>query len=429
LRRGRLSTRPLVALAAILFAIGIWKGWKSGGPDFRVFWSAARVALEGRADALYSEGPDRYLYAPGFAFLLAPLALLSYPEAHAIWLAVCALSYLLFARLLARRLGDLGAGAVAVATLFLLRPIWIDLRYGQVNLLILAAAFWALSTAVPREGDAPSRGWAKFTSWFLFAIAAFAKLYPLPLFLVPALGIAFAGKGKRAAWAPVFGGAIAGFALLLALPPLFSMFPQGALYSEWMRALLAKGFPLETHNQSIAATLRRLLSGEIVRSHQTGGEPMTIGPRLLPDEGIATVNGIATLAILALLWKWARIHVRSGSPVALGLLCALCFLPSHLVWKPYFLMAVPLAAVVLTSIADDPDPYRRRMLSLGAWALLAASHLSSREVLGAHASAWFEALSGFLLVHLGLIALAVMAGFPLSPRKTVTRTAIRAPRK
>ena len=56
-----------------------------GAPDFTVFYTAWHLVLEGRGAEIYRESPDRFLYAPGFAWLLSPLAWLPRSAALAIW--------------------------------------------------------------------------------------------------------------------------------------------------------------------------------------------------------------------------------------------------------------------------------------------------------------------------------------------------------
>jgi hypothetical protein len=388
-------TKTVAGLAILLFAIGFYKGLRSGGLDFRVFDHAARLALAGHAEALYREGPDRFLYAPGFAYLLAPLAILPFAWTHPIWLLLCALAYLAAMRLFAQRIDrerGVGVLAVSVATIFLMRSIWIDLRYGQVNLLILGASIWAFVTATAEDTDAIASPRSRFMSWFFFSLAAFAKLYPLALFLALVLR-------PRRRMLPAIFGSLVGVALLLFLPGVFSTVPSAVLYGEWMNALVARGFPLETHNQSMLAFLQRIFSGEIIRAHQTGGDPMLFGARLLSDSAIRTLFGAFSLAVAFLFVKTARQATKRESTLALGVCLALCFLPAHLVWKPYFLMGVPLAAAIFATIATSPI---RRGFSAAFIGLFLLAHLSSAEIIGRGASAWYEAFGGFLWVHIGL---------------------------
>jgi hypothetical protein len=396
-------TKIVATLAILLFAIGFYKGLRSGGLDFRVFDHAARLALGGHAEALYREGPDRFLYAPGFAYLLAPLATLPFAWTHPIWLLICALTYLAAMRLFAKRIdreNGLGVIAVSLATIFLMRSIWIDLRYGQVNLLILGASIWAFITATSEDTEPQARPGSRFWSWFFFSIAAFAKLYPLALFLVLVLR-------PRRKILPAIYGSVAGLVLLLLLPAIFSDTPSEALYGEWMRALIARGFPLETHNQSMLAFLQRIFSGEIIRSHQTGGDPMLLGSRLLSDPTIRTVFGLFSLTVAFFFVRTVRRAVVRENPLALGLGLALCFLPAHLVWKPYFLMGVPLVAAVFAWTSAQPARAIRRKVSGLIFVLFVVAHASSAEVVGRPASAWYEAFSGFLWIHLAFIAFGI----------------------
>lgn len=397
-----MRARLALAFTALVFLVGFWKGLRGPGNDFQVFYHAARVALEGRAEVLYLESPDRYLYAPGFAYLMVPLGLLPNGVAHVLWLVFVSMGFFLAMRLLAKKISKDGVFVVSIAVLFLMRTIWIDLRYGQVNPLILAASVWALVCAVSAESSRRE----KFLSWFLFSLAAFAKLYVLPLFLIPLLLLG--KKPWKKNFAPVFLGSVSGFLLLILLPFLFSGLSTSALYGNWYQALLSRGFPLDTHNQSVLAFLHRVFSGEVIRSFQTGGEPMQFWGRILSDQSIEILFSAVTFGILFLFVRNARRAVRETSLVAISLCIALCFLPGHLIWNSYFMMGIPLAAVVLANLLQERNPERKK-IGLAIYGILFFfTHLSIGDVIGSHGAAWVEAFTPFLLTHFALIAFGLM---------------------
>src|SRR5262245_37321105 len=74
----------LTTLGAVV-AAGTIRAFQRGGNDFAVFYEAWRLVLSNRASEIYRVSPDRYLYGPAFAWLLAPLGLLPKAAALGIW--------------------------------------------------------------------------------------------------------------------------------------------------------------------------------------------------------------------------------------------------------------------------------------------------------------------------------------------------------
>jgi hypothetical protein len=387
--RSRLSS-ALLALVAVLFCLGLWKGYTSGGQDFRVFDYTARLALEGRWDVLYREGPDRFLYAPGFAILFAPLSLFPQPATHAIWLALIAVSFFISMRALSKLLGLL---PTCIAVLFAMRSIWIDLRYGQVNLPILASAIWAILSF-----SKPASRRVLFVSWMIFGIAAISKLYPLALFSIPLLGRKL-GRGEEENNKIAFtalSGAFSGILLVSVIPFVFAGLETGIfLFREWYLALGRRGFPTDTHNQSFLAFLFRLFSGEPFYSLQLGGAPLVIhglvfSAGVLRGIWIVFSAGIGILLLRAVRCRKGPLDRDSSYFFAL----ALCFLPAHLIWKTYFVLVIPLVAVLV------------RRKNLWAVAILGALlNFSSNALFSPEVSAWIEAYSFFLWIHVSVIFL------------------------
>src|SRR5271167_1673575 len=77
--------RAGVPLVAFLAALGTFWAYQRGGHDFDVFYFAWKLVLQGRGLEIYNNSPDRYLYAPGFAWVFAPLGLLPKSLALAVW--------------------------------------------------------------------------------------------------------------------------------------------------------------------------------------------------------------------------------------------------------------------------------------------------------------------------------------------------------
>src|SRR5688572_26271382 len=75
----------LLSAVGFLVALGTWWAFQRGGHDFNVFYHAWKLVLSGQGQIIYQESPDRFLYAPGFAWLFAPLAWLPRDLALALW--------------------------------------------------------------------------------------------------------------------------------------------------------------------------------------------------------------------------------------------------------------------------------------------------------------------------------------------------------
>jgi hypothetical protein len=392
--RARLKLALLFAVAfGVLWAA--WIGFSRGGQDFRVFHYAGKLVLEGRWDALYNEGPDRFLYAPGFALLISPLAAIPEAPALAFWLVATVLAFGAAMRALSRRSG---AVPTALAVLFSMRALAIDLRYGQVNLLILSASIWALLTWTERREDGGDRK-RLAAAWFVFALAAFAKIYPLALFLFPLVGLfREGGRSRRSALVALLA-AFAG-AFILLVPPLFIT----GTYPAWLDAIARKGLPTDTHNQSLLAFLVRVFGGEPFYSLGLGNQALRFQGVAL---SIATARGIwiGFSLVLAALFSFLAIRgepSRERRRLVAWLGIALCFLPAHLIWKSYFVLAIPLLAAIFGEAAKNPVFRGKILIPAIVLGLFVAS--TSGSFIGPSAAGWLEALSPFLWVHLVIVA-------------------------
>ncbi len=259
-------------LAAGVVLAGVLWGFEREAPDFAVFHEAWRLVLEGRGHEIYHATPDRFLYAPGFAWLLSPLGLLPRKVAFGLWCALKTGALWWLVRSLGVRLG---AAYAAWAVVVLARPVLIDFWYGQINLLILAACAWALS-----DRARPVSPRASFVSWSVLGVAAVSKLFPLPLLLLPVLAGPWRENRLRIA------GGMAGLVVTLVLP-MFTLGFSGnlLLLVDWWVALVGRGFPLESHNQSFAAVMSHLFSGKgtfVIALHQT----LPTGWRLLSEQDL-----------------------------------------------------------------------------------------------------------------------------------------------
>ncbi len=247
-----------------------------------------------------------FTYPPFAAVLMVPLALLPGWLAAALWIAGSAACLAACVAVALRSLGRpapgwllvlLGAGALA------LEPVWQNLSFGQVNLVLMLALLVDLLR--------PERRW----SGVLVGIAAGIKLTPL-VFVVLLVMVGHRGAAGRAVRA--FAGTVAvGFA---ALP--------GSAASYWTDDLLEPsrvGPPALAHNQSVYGALTRAL-----------GEP---APTWL---WVAVAGPVALAVLVAAAAYWRRGDRLLGT--CLGALAML--VASPVAWSHHWVWAVPVAIVL-----------------------------------------------------------------------------------
>ncbi len=393
----------LWALLALALGWAALRGYLRGGQDFRVFHHAGKLVLAGRWDLLYTDGPDRYLYAPGFALLIAPLSALPVSAALGLWLAGTLAALAGMFRHLSRRYG---AVAVLFAGIFSFRALAIDLRYGQVNLWILAAAVWAISEWSHRH-EASRRNGLRI-SWFLFSVAAVTKIYPLALFLFPVWGLCRGAEGDRRPSLEIAVAFFLGVLCVLGLPYLFHAYPLGGLEREWFAALSRKGLPTETHNQSFMAFLVRWVAAEPFHSLRLGGQTLQLGTgKFYAAPGLETLSFLAFIFFVAtaagvfrFVWRGFRFGQSGGFEAGLFVL-ALSFVPAHLIWKSYFVLGLPMLAAVFARVQALPGADERAKWA-SIYGVLGFS-LAGGGLLPPFASAWMESASPFLWIHLAMV--------------------------
>ena len=130
-----------------------------------------------------------------------------------------------------------------------------------------------------------------------------------------------------------------------------------------------------------------------------GMEYVTLGKAILSE---------ATLRFLSYAWMmlsggalliWLFIKPERTAPLRwIAVTVALLILPSHLVWKPYFVMFLPLAALAASAIGRK-SPARLALLAFG----FAAMNLSGFDLLGADWGARAEAASIMLWAGLAYL--------------------------
>ncbi len=170
---------PLSVLGAVLLAASFipFHGW-----DFNAYWTVDPLhPYAGQTGQLSALGA--FFYAPPIAWLMAPLGSLPLPAAQVLWLALqVAALYVI-------------AGRWALV-LVIFPPVWLDITYGNINILLAAAVAvglrhpaawaWVLLTKMT-----PGVGLVWFLvrrEWRALAIVAVVTaLICLPTLLVPRL--------------------------------------------------------------------------------------------------------------------------------------------------------------------------------------------------------------------------------------------------
>lgn len=386
---------------------GVFRAQTHGGNDFSVFYGAWRLVLEGHGSEIYHVSADRFLYAPGFAWLLCPLGILPRVFSLALWCLMKAL----VVGLLIKKLTDSNRSIALAAWGIILasRPLLIDIEYGQVNLFILGASVWALAGHFDRK---PSVLWDSLR-WSILAIAALAKLFPIPLLIVPW----FVQRGVHPKKIKIEQSAIFFGVLVTLLVPVTSLGWFGGLHLliEWKDALFARGLPLESHNQSFIALLHHYLSGSPTPVHSEGGGAIIFGRSILSLDQIRLFSLAWTLTTLGLTLGWivsGSNHLsRKGAKKWTAIVIGLLIVPSHLIWKPYFVMSIPMATLAIESTVAARN---RNSKSWVGWILIlflfAGINLTGFDFVGHLWAAHIEAASIFLMMHLALIGMVITGG-------------------
>ena len=299
------GTTPVVALVVVAAVVG---ALHRDFADLFVYRYGGRAILDGlplyEADDPVTGYP--FTYPPFAAVVMVPLALLPVWLSAALWTATSVGAMAAVVVVARRALGRTTPGwlvALLTAAAVALEPVWQNLSFGQVNVLLM------LAVLVDLVG--PQRRW----SGVLVGIAAGVKLTPL-LFVVLLVLI-----GRRTA----AGRALVAFAGTVALG--FAVLP-GPAASYWTEGLFDAsrvGPPALAHNQSVYGALSRLLDGE---------------PPTLLWLAVAVPLALAVLLLAAHRW-------RAGDRVLGTCLGALAMMiASPVSWSHHLVWAVPIALVL-----------------------------------------------------------------------------------
>lgn len=295
---------PVLALVAAAAVAGALHG---GFTDLFVYQHGGRIVLEG----LPPESRDpvtglRFTYPPFAAVLMVPLVLLPSWLVAGLWTAASVAALAAVVALVRRALDRPAAGGlVALLTLgaVALEPVWQNLAFGQVNLLIMLAVLVDL-LVLPRR-------W----SGVLLGIAVGVKLTPLVFVLFLLL------VGRRAAAGRAVLTSVATIAVGFALQPGWSA-------SYWDLGLVDAGRvgpPALAHNQSFYGALTRLLDSRP------------------PIPWWLLIAAPITGAVLVVAALWCR---RGDHVLGSVLAAAAMLLASPISWSHHWVWAVPIALVL-----------------------------------------------------------------------------------
>lgn len=300
-RRGTSAAATVLLVAAAGAVVGAVVG---GFPDLHVYRYGGDAVID-QARAYAVDDPVTgypFTYPPFAALLMAPLALLPGTVAAALWTGLSAGCLAAAVVLVRNALGRGGSPAWLVLAVcagsLALEPVWQNLSFGQINLILMLAVLVDLLR--------PDRR----TSGLLLGVVAGIKLTPL-VFVVLLLLVGQRGTAVRATL--TFAGTV-----LMGLVA----FPGAATY--WTESLLDPsrvGPPALAHNQSVSGVLTRLL----------GEEPATWA-------WLAVAGPVAVAVVLVAATWWRRGDRLLGA--GLGALAML--LASPVSWSHHWVWAVPI---------------------------------------------------------------------------------------
>lgn len=295
---------PVLVLVAVAALVGTLRG---GFVDLAVYQYGGRAVLDGLplydADDPVTGYP--FTYPPFAALVMVPLALVPHGLAAGLWTAASVAALAAVIVVVLRALGHPAPGWLVAALTtgaLALEPVWQNLTFGQVNLVLMLAVLVDLLR--------PGRSW----SGALIGVAAGIKLTPL----VFVLFLALVGRPQDAARAVVsFAGTVAiGF---LVMPTSAT-----AYWTDGLVDARRVGPPALAHNQSAYGALTRLLDGP----------PSTLV--------WLAVAGTVTLAVLLLAALWWR----RDPLLAACLAASATLLASPVAWSHHWVWAVPVALVL-----------------------------------------------------------------------------------
>jgi alpha-1,2-mannosyltransferase len=290
----------------VIVAAAALAGWlRPDLTDLHVYRYGGRAILEGlspyAADDPVSGLP--FTYPPFAAAMMLPLAVLPVHAAAAAWTAASVTALVAVVVVALREVGQDARGRL-VACLVLgalaFEPVWQNLSFGQVNVVLMAAVVVDLTRPERR------------CSGVLVGLAAGVKLTPL-VFVVLLLLVGRRGAAGRAT-----------LTFLATVAVGFALAP-GATASYWTLGLLDAdrvGPPWLAHNQSVYGVLTRLLDAS---------------PPAVLWIGVTLPLVGAALLVAATWWR------RGDRLLGTGIAGLAMLLASPVSWSHHWVWAVPVA--------------------------------------------------------------------------------------
>jgi alpha-1,2-mannosyltransferase len=380
-RQRRLRAAAFVGLGLVILihAVTVWV--YDGYFDLRIYQGAIRHWVDGGDLYAYTlpTTPFGYTYPPFAALVMLPLSVISLAPAAAASVAVTTVSAAAVLYWLvdpvARRCGWDRRLTLAVAGILVVafEPLGDTLRYGQVNMLLVALVAADLVLLVGRDRKAAG---------MLIGLATAVKL-------TPGIFIVYLVVTKRWRAAAVAGGAAAAATLLAALTA------PGASRTFWTDALW--------HTERVG-------SASIVNNQSLNGLVARLDPAH-PSKSLVLVLALAALVV----WVY---RVRAAAAVGdemtgFALTGAVACLLSPITWVHHLVWLLP-AILVLVDHAYAPSTSGRRRRRLLWWAAAAYGLLCSRVifVFRAHFTDVGMLGSNAFVV----LAAVVLGGLPIRPR-------------
>ena len=290
---------PVVLVVAVAAVVG---GLVGGFTDLHVYRFAGQALLDGEPLGHDPLTGLPFTYPPFAALAMVPYAMVPGWAAAALCSGASVAALAVVVRLVLTGLGQPAPGwAVAGLTIgaVALEPVWQNLSFGQVNLLLMAL--------VLADMLRPERRW----SGVLLGVAVGIKLTPV-VFVVLLVLI-----GRRA----MAGRALASFALTVAVGVLVAPGASAGYWGERLVDASRVGPPALAHNQSAYGALTRLLDHEP------------------PPSLWLAVAGVLSTAALVVGARWWR----RGDPLLGTSLAALAMLvASPIAWSHHWVWAVPV---------------------------------------------------------------------------------------
>ena len=330
--------------------------------DFNIYREAGFSALH-RKDIYVSESGSAFRYAPLYATIFMPLAMLPLRTARLFWFLISmatALPALLLgsARLLFGKDYKLSGELILIPLFLCTRFILPNFDHGQINLIVFALLVWGLALALETKA---------LRSGTLLAASSLIK----PLSLVPILYLVVQRRLK------IFLSIIAVMVALLVLPVIilgenytaqqtnkYVMSVAGRLSPDWEDLH-------SNYNQSAAAIATRILAG----NRKDHG--------LLTESDAAAAGWLFQLLLVALVVAWCRIKQTASCEQErrLALAAVFCVIPGTLVisWLEYYIaLMVPYMALTYIGLGQPEQNKKRSFVAACVLCMVLVLNVSSR---------------------------------------------------